>query len=131
MPRGSLLPKQKRFRAPVFRGMAMAAAVGAITAYGAEAITGRVVNGSSAALANAKVWLKSRPDLVDSTGPDGRFSLDLTPSALGHSPGRGTSMPAFRLQHNRLVLTLPWPREVSLELRNAQGRKAATLFKGR
>lgn len=57
------------------------------SAHAAEEITGRVVNGSAAALANAKVWLKGRPELADSTGADGRFSLSLGTSALG--PGIG------------------------------------------
>jgi enterochelin esterase-like enzyme len=109
----------------------LAAAVAAMTAYGADALTGRVVNGSSAALADAKVWLKSRPDLADSTGADGRFSLSLAPTALTPFPGREPGLPAFRLVGERLVFSLQRPQDIILELRNAQGRKTATLFKGR
>jgi hypothetical protein len=55
--------------------------MGVTAVNGAGAITGRVVNGSSAALAYARVWLKNSPVVTDSTGADGKFALSITATA--------------------------------------------------
>ncbi|MEO7956863.1 MAG: alpha/beta hydrolase-fold protein [Fibrobacteria bacterium] len=102
-----------------------------VSAYGADAITGRVLNASSAALTDARVWLKSRPDVADSTGADGRFSLTLNPTALTPFSGGVSGLPTFRFNAEGLVVSLQRQQNICLELRNAQGRMAATLFKGR
>lgn len=105
---------------------------GSLSAQGTEALTGRVVNSSGTALAGAKVWLKSRPGAFDSTGADGRFSLDLASTSLNPDllPG-GYGEAAFRLRDNRLEFSLDASRDVIVELLGIQGEHIATLFTGR
>ena len=97
---------------------------------GAGTITGRVINSSSTGLAGAKVWLKNSPTTIDSTGSDGKFSLPAGAAAIRslHIPNRGLS--TFTMQHNRLDFQLSSPREITIELFNANGRKCATVFRG-
>ena len=103
---------------------------GALAVHAAETLTGRIVNASSAALANAKVWLKNRPEIFDSTGTDGKFSLTLAPSAIPSLPGRDDGNAAFRLQANRLSFFLNGTQDVAVELFGVHGGKIATLYRG-
>lgn len=112
------------------RLLLLAPLIGALAATGAETLTGRVVDGSANALAGARVWLKSRPDHFDSTGADGRFSLELSATSLGPSadPRAGA---AVRWHGNRLAFYLASLQAVTLELQSLRGEKLATLFHGR
>ncbi len=110
----------------------VAALSGALAVQGAETLTGRVVNSSGSALSGAKVWLKSRPDTFDSTGADGRFSLDLASTSLPRILSRDMDGDAaIRLRGNRLEFTLDASRVVTVELLGIQGERVATLFAGR
>lgn len=96
----------------------------------ANAITGRVVNGSSAALASARVWIKNNPTVVDSTGPDGKFSLTL-PTTANHTPRLETKNPfSYELRNNHLNLCLSVTQSISLFVFDITGKKVATLCKG-
>lgn len=116
---------------PAMNAIAIAVAMASSAAFGADALTGRVLGVSSAPVADARVWLQSRPDLVDSTGADGRFSLPTPSSAVFPPGGGGTIDPALRWEGDHLFLTLPRARSLSLDLRDAGGRKVATVFRGR
>ena len=90
--------------------------LGIFVASGAETITGRVVNPSSDALADAKIWLKNNPGSMDSTGADGTFSLELP--STGVTPRRAVSAgnAAISLGNNRLVFSLHTAQKVRVEL---------------
>ena len=95
---------------------------------GAGAITGRVVNSSSAALAYAKVWLKNNPAVADSTGADGTFTL-LTTTTAPRTVPRGNS-PEFSVHNNRLYFTLNTSQKTTIEVFDILGKKAALMFSG-
>ncbi|HAJ80289.1 MAG TPA: hypothetical protein DCO75_11020 [Fibrobacteres bacterium] len=118
---GGLMSIQKSFMLFVVLGVFIAS--------GAEAITGRVVNTSSGALAYAKVWLKNNPDIIDSTDTNGLFSLVL--------PQTGTSsysMPAVKaaasIINNSIVFSLNTVQKISIELFDMKGRLVSRVFKG-
>lgn len=97
--------------------------------YGAETITGSVVNGSSTGLASAKVWLKSNPSVVDSTDAEGKFALPIVTTAIG-SKRQASVGTSFLVAHNRLLFSLTAPQRVDAKIFRVSGEKVATLFTG-
>jgi enterochelin esterase-like enzyme len=114
----------------IFRAIFIFMSMGVATANGAGAITGRVVNSSSAALAYAKVWLKNNPAVMDSTGADGAFSLALSSSATNPVRIQNGGARALGLRNNRIVFPLNAPQEILVDLFTTRGERFATVFKG-
>lgn len=96
----------------------------------AEIITGRIVNSSSVALANTKIWLKGNPLAFDSTKSDGKFSLSVPSTAIDSKLLRNKGTMSFKVQSNHLDFSLNTLQHVNVELFNFQGEKIATVFKG-
>jgi enterochelin esterase-like enzyme len=98
--------------------------------YGTDAITGRVVNSSSVALAGAKVWLKTNPAISDSTGADGKFSLSRSSSVVApmFTPDRDAQ--SFCLHNGRLEFSLTTPQHIAVALFDAGGKKVVMITKG-
>jgi predicted peptidase len=96
----------------------------------AETITGRIVNGSSAALSNTKIWLKGNPLIFDSTKSDGKFSLSIPSTAISSTSLQKDRTASFKVQNNQLDFSLTTLQHVTAELFNGQGEKVATVFKG-
>lgn len=109
------------------------AAIGLVVfeAGGAETITGRVVNTSAVALAEAKVWIKSRPEAFDSTGADGKFSLALGTTAIRALPSSLSGDAVFRLLQGKPVLSLRASRLITVELSDIRGKRVAMIHQGR
>lgn len=100
-----------------------------IVVNGVEAITGRVVDGSSKVLDSARVWLKSNPSVVDSTGSDGIFNLPLASTSISRQHiTAGNS--AFRVKNGQPVISLSRPQQVQIRLYTIKGELAAVASDG-
>lgn len=99
--------------------------------YGAETVTGRVVNGSASPLSVAKVWLKSDPATFDSTGSDGRFSLTLPTTSASRLSVPGGGIRSFTVRDNRLDFWLVASQRAVVLLFDVSGKKMRTMYMGR
>jgi len=112
----------------IVKGAVCTVLTGVSLLYGADAITGRVVTSTSAALAHARVWLKNNPAIVDSTGNDGTFSLSLESTATPLRSAHSTPRSSYQIHHNILTVTQPVSGHISLSVLDLKGTRVATIY---
>jgi enterochelin esterase-like enzyme len=95
----------------------------------AGSISGRIVNMSNAALADAVVYLASDPSVRDTTGTDGKFTLNSSSVSIENYTKPGDNAP-FSLSNKQITCSLTKDQKTAIRVYSPAGKIVTSVFSG-